>query len=143
MNKPEIIAALRAAIALLEDGAPKAAARPTIERRPAEPVATDDERRSFRAGRCRYWNRGETRNGKPRLRIGLEWCRPNGETAVEYWDSYEPSVLAEPDVEVGSEIHVQLKPWKDTFVVIGVQVMGQPPRGGCGFEPDDEPEIPF
>jgi len=28
-------------------------------------------------------------------------------------------------------------------VVIGVQVMGAPPRGGCGFEPATEDELPF
>lgn len=143
MNKTEIIAALRAAIAMLEDGAPKAAAAPRVERRPApsEPPATDDERRTFRAGLVRYWKRGETRNGREKARIGIEW-RQNGETGVDYYDCYDPTVLAQDDPPIGAEVQAVCKPWKDTFLVVQLTVMGPPLSANptCGFEPD---EIPF
>lgn len=144
MSKAEIIAALRAAIALLEDGAPKAAAAPRVERRPApsEPPATDDERRSFRAGRVRYWKRGETRNGREKARIGVEWRDAKGETVVDYYDAYDPKVLEAEEPEIGAEVQIITKPWKDTHVVIGMTIIGPPLTANptCGFDAD---EIPF
>ena len=145
MSRTEIIAALRAAIALLEDGAPKAVAAPRVERRPApsEAPATKDERRSFRAGRVRYADRKVTQSGRDKLRVGIEWRSPEGEMVVDYYDSFDEAVLAQGAPEIGSEVQAILKPWKDTHVIIGLTVMGPPlsaSDAACGFDAD---EIPF
>ena len=150
MTRAEIVAALREAIVMLEAGESKAAVRPRLERRVAEAFtpATDEERRSFRAGLVRYWKERTTRAGAVAARVGVEWTDSKGAAQVEYFDCFDESIInSVGPLDHGTAIQLQLKPWKDTFVIIGLTVTAEPPSGGCGFDPKpeaiDENEIPF
>lgn len=147
MNRTEIISALREAIAILEAGE-KPAARPVLERRPAEPFkpAAEEDRRSWRAGTVKYWKVGATQSNRLKARLGIEWQTSAGGKETEYFNVFDPAIIDRVDpLEVDSEVRLVLKPWKDTMVVIELDVVGNPKPAAQDDQPTgtDMDEIPF
>ena len=110
MTRPEIINALREAIALLESG-DKAVARPVLERRPAEPPASDAERMTFRRAKVRFVDHGTSKAGKPWARLTTVFADSDGEQVVEKWPAFDEAVIdAVQLIAPGDEVAIRARP---------------------------------
>jgi hypothetical protein len=93
MTRPEIINALREAIALLEAG-DKALARPVLERRPAEPPASTEDRRTFRQANVLFVDHGVSKaSGKPWGRLTLVSRDSDGEQLREKFPTFDEDLI--------------------------------------------------
>jgi hypothetical protein len=148
MTRPEIINALREAIALLEAG-DKAVARPVLERRTAEPPATDDERMTFRQATVRFVDSGVSKAGKPWARLTTVFADSGGEHYIEKWPAFDESVIdAVQLIAPGDEVAIRARPRRgkdgeQSWVLLDVQLVkkGAPKPSGPTMDAIDD--IPF
>jgi hypothetical protein len=125
---------------------PARKAPPLPEAPDGAPAAPVDHRLSFRDGRVRYWAVGTTKSGTPSARLGLEWSRGtkdgDRESVLEYFNCFDAGVMQSVDpLNKGDRVQVNLKPWKDTFVVVAIKVVS---RAEVRTVPmADDVEIPF
>lgn len=126
MSKQELIDKLKAIIAAAEATASPAASAPQ-----SAPVVGSE---TWKKGTVSYWKVGETKSGKPAVRIGLD-----GDRYLSSFD--EKIIMANDPVSKGQEIEYQTRAWKDTEVVTALRKVGiVPSRAKVGI---DEDEIPF
>ena len=126
MSKQELIDKLKAIIAQAEATASPAASAP----KPVPTVGSD----TWKRGMVSYWKVGETKSGKPAVRIGID-----GSAYLSSFD--EKLILANDPVQNGQEIEYQTRPWKDTEVIVALRKVGiVSSRQKVGI---DEDEIPF
>ena len=93
-------------------------------------AASTDPRLSFRDGWVRYWKIGETKGGTPSGRLGLEWSKGtkdgDRENVLEYFNCFDQSILEACDpLNKGDRVQINLKPWRDTFVISAVKVVSR------------------
>jgi len=148
MTRPEIISALRQAIALLEAG-DKAVARPVLERRPAEPPATDAERMTFRQAKVRFVDTGVSKAGKPWARLTTVFADSDGEQVTEKWPAFDEAVIdAVQLIAPGDEVAIRARPRRgkdgeQSWVLLNVELVrkGAPKPSGPVMDAIDD--IPF
>lgn len=112
MTRPEIINALREAIALLEAG-DKAVARPVLERRPAhEPPASTEDRRTFRQSKVLFVDHGVSKtSGKPWGRLTLVSRDADGEQIREKFPCFDPDMIDQIQLlGKGDEVRITCRP---------------------------------
>ena len=111
MTRPEIINALREAIALLEAG-DKAMARPVLERRPAEPPASTEDRRTFRQATVLFVDHGVSKaSGKPWGRLTLVSRDSDGEQLREKFPTFDPDMIDQIQMLAkGDEVRITCRP---------------------------------
>ena len=111
MTRPEIINALREAIALLEAG-DKALARPVLERRPAEPPASDEDRRTFRQANVLFVDHGVSKtSGKPWGRLTLVSRDSDGEQVREKFPTFDEDLIDKIQLlGKGDEVAITCRP---------------------------------
>lgn len=128
MTRTEIINALREAIALLEAG-DKAVARPVLERRPAEPPATDAERMTFRQAKVRFVDHGTSKAGKPWARLTTVFADSDGEQVVEKWPAFDEAVIDAVQLcAPGDEVAIRARPRRgrdgeQSWVLLNVELV--------------------
>lgn len=126
MSKQELIDKLKAIIAAAEATASPVASAPQS----APAVGSETWKKAV----VSYWKVGETKSGKPAVRIGLD-----GDRYLSSFD--EKLIMANDPVSKGQEIEYQTKPWKDTELVTALRKVGiVQTRAKVGIEED---EIPF
>jgi hypothetical protein len=157
MTPAEAIAAARREILAILDRLEASQGRPSVDpARKAAPIpnapdglpaAPADHRLSFRDGSVRFWEVGETKGGTPRGRLGIEWTRAgkdgDREAVLEYFNCFDSGVMSSVDpLNKGDRVQINLKPWKDTWVVVAIKVVSRAELKTYAT-PSEDVEIPF
>jgi hypothetical protein len=134
MTRPEIINALREAIALLEAG-DKALARPVLERRPAEPPASDEDRRTFRQANVLFVDHGVSKaSGKPWGRLTLVSRDSDGEQVREKFPTFDEDLIDKIQLlGKGDEVAITCRPRRNRdgeqeWVMLTCELVTKAPR---------------